>query len=338
MTDRIALAKAKSVDIHAHAVLAGSMGKAGAHGPEIGYTESGSPWFRVGDYRLDGVRYEGSPFMDTSVRLANMDAAGIDFQVLSPNPLTYFHHIGVSEAVSFCRGHNDALAEIVGEHPSRLAGFAALPMQDIAAACEELDRAVTELDLLGGYIGTDIGRPLNDPELDRFYEHVVELDVPLMIHPSPAGIDGPAGDPNLKQFELDLLTGFAAQESIAVATLIYGGVLNRHPDIDVCLSHAGGTMTSLIGRFNRACTKRPWVPEHLQYEGAFEESLKRLWFDTHVHDARVLEWVIEIMGTDKLLLGTNFAGWDQHAMTQDVDPALADKMAANAKRLLRAGT
>ena len=338
MTDRIALANAKSVDIHAHAGLAGSMGKAGAHGPEIGYTESGSPWFRVGDYRLDGVRYEGSPFMDTSVRLANMDAAGIDFQVLSPNPLTYFHHIGASEAVSFCRGHNDALAEIVGEHDSRLAGFAALPMQDIAAACEELDRAVTELDLLGGYIGTDIGRPLNDPELDRFYEHVVKLDVPLMIHPSPAGIDGPAGDPNLKQFDLDLLTGFAAQESIAVATLIFGGVLHRHPDIDVCLSHAGGTMTSLIGRFNRACTKRPWVPEHLQYEGAFEESLKRLWFDTHVHDARVLEWVIEIMGTDKLLLGTNFAGWDQHAMTQDVDPALADKMAANAKRLLRAGT
>ena len=338
MTDRVALANAKSVDIHAHAVLAGSMGKAGAHGPEIGYTESGSPWFRVGDYRLDGVRYEGSPFMDTNVRLANMDAAGIDFQVLSPNPLTYFHHIGTAEAVSFCRGHNDALAEIVAEHPSRLAGFAALPMQDIAAACEELDRAVTELDLLGGYIGTDIGRPLNDPELDRFYERVVKLDVPLMIHPSPAGIDGPAGDPNLKQFDLDLLTGFAAQESIAVATLIFGGVLHRHPDIDVCLSHAGGTMTSLIGRFNRACTKRPWVPEHLQYEGAFEESLKRLWFDTHVHDARVLEWVIEIMGTDKLLLGTNFAGWDQHAMTQDVDPALADKMAANAKRLLRAGT
>ena len=338
MTDRIALANAKSVDIHAHAVLAGSMGKAGAHGPEIGYTESGSPWFRIGDYRLDGVRYEGSPFMDTSVRLANMDAAGIDFQVLSPNPLTYFHHIGAPEAVSFCRGHNDALAEIVGEHPSRLAGFAALPMQDLAAACEELDRAVTELDLLGGYIGTDIGRPLNDPELDPFYEHVVKLDVPLMIHPSPAGIDGPAGDPNLKQFDLDLLTGFAAQESIAVATLIFGGVLHRHPDIDVCLSHAGGTMTSLIGRFNRACTKRAWVPEHLQYEGAFEESLKRLWFDTHVHDARVLEWVIEIMGTDKLLLGTNFAGWDQHAMTQDVDAALADKMAANAKRLLRAGT
>jgi aminocarboxymuconate-semialdehyde decarboxylase len=156
-----------------------------------------------------------------------------------------------------------------------------------------------------------------------------------MIHPAPAGIDGPAGDPNLKQFDLDLLTGFAAQESIAVATLIFGGVLHRHPHIDICLSHAGGTMTSLIGRFNRACTKRPWVPEHLQYDGAFEESLQQLWFDTHVHDPRVLNWVIDIMGTEKLLLGTNFAGWDQHAMTQDIEPDLAASMAANAKRLLR---
>ena len=95
-------------------------------------------------------------------------------------------------------------------------------------------------------------------------------------------------------------------------------------------------MTSLIGRFNRACTKRPWVPEHLQYEGAFEESLQKLWFDTHVHDPRVLNWVIDIMGTEKLLLGTNFAGWDQHAMTQDVPSELATTMADNAKRLLRA--
>ena len=97
-------------------------------------------------------------------------------------------------------------------------------------------------------------------------------------------------------------------------------------------------MTSLIGRFNRACTKRPWVPEHLQYEGAFEESLQKLWFDTHVHDPRVLNWVIDIIGTDKLLLGTNFAGWDQHAMTQDVPPELALTMADNAKRLLRVST
>jgi len=335
MSDKRALAAARSIDIHAHAVLAGSMGTAGEHGPEIGYTSSGQPWFRVGNYRLDGVRYEGSPFMEAEIRIRNMDAAGIDCQVVSPNPLTYFHHIAPADAISFCREHNNALAAMVDAFPTRLAGFAALPMQDVPAACDELERAVTELDLLGAYIGTDIGKPLNDPSLDAFYEKVVGLDVPLMMHPAPAGIDGPAGDPNLKQFDLDLLTGFAAQESIAVATLIYGGVLHRHPKLDICLSHAGGTMTSLVGRFNRACTKRPWVPEHLRYEGAFEESLKKLWFDTHVHDPRVLNWVIEIMGTERLLLGTNFSGWDEHAMTHDIDISLTDTMADNAKRLLR---
>ena len=72
--------------------------------------------------------------------------------------------------------------------------------------------------------------------------------------------------------------------------------------------------------------------------GALERALRRLWFDTHVHDSRVLNWVIDIMGTDKLLLGTNFAGWDQHAMTQDVSAELALTMSDNAKRLLRVNT
>ena len=77
--------------------------------------------------------------MDSAVRLVNMDDADIDCQVLSPNPLTYFHHISADDAIRFCQSHNDALAAIVDEHSTRLAGFVALPMQDIPAACEELE-------------------------------------------------------------------------------------------------------------------------------------------------------------------------------------------------------
>ena len=87
------LANAKSIDVHAHVVLADSMGMAGRHGPEIGYNGDGTPWFRVGEYQLDGVRYEGGPFMDTDLRIEAMDKAGIDMQILSPNPLSYFHFI-----------------------------------------------------------------------------------------------------------------------------------------------------------------------------------------------------------------------------------------------------
>ena len=87
-TTKKALANAKNIDIHAHAVLAESMGAAGDYGPELGAQDTDKPWFRIGDYQLDGVRYQGSAFMDIDLRIQAMDKAGIDFQVVSPNPLT----------------------------------------------------------------------------------------------------------------------------------------------------------------------------------------------------------------------------------------------------------
>jgi len=138
---------ARSLDVHAHAVLEGTMGAAGVYGPEIGSDSEGNPWFRIGNYRLDGVRYRGGPFMDVDLRLDRMRDSGIEFQLLSPNPLTYFHFIEAADAVAFCRRHNDELAALVATHPERLAAVAALPMQDPAAACEELERAVRELRL-----------------------------------------------------------------------------------------------------------------------------------------------------------------------------------------------
>lgn len=202
---------AKTIDVHAHAVLEKTFGAAGSFGPEQGVTD-GHPWFRIGDYRLEGVKYRDSPFMDVDLRIKRMDAAGIDFQVLSPNPLTYFHFIDASEAVSFCRIHNDALIEIAGRYPDRLGSLAALPMQDIGAACEELDRAINDLGMWGAYIGTSFPMALDAPELDPFYAKLTALDVPLFIHPAPAGIDGPEGDPGYKRFELDIMLGFSAQE------------------------------------------------------------------------------------------------------------------------------
>mgnify|MGYP000865309155 CR=1 FL=1 len=305
----MSLADAVSIDVHAHAVLEETFGTAGRYGPELGREEK--PRFRVGDYELHGVRYRGSPFMDIDLRIAAMDSAGIDFQVLSPNPLSYFHFIETDVAAEFCRVHNDTLAAAVAPHSARLAAFAAVPMQDINLGIEETRRAVTELGMLGPYIGTDFGRPLNDPALDPFYAALVELDVPLFIHPAPAGIDGPGGDPNLKQFDLDIIIGFAAQETIAVATLIYGGVLERHPQLDICISHGGGATGYLFGRMASAAAKRPWASESLRADGAFESLLHRLWFDIHVHADDSLALLTQHVNPDHLVFGTNFAGWDQ---------------------------
>ena len=303
-------ATAEVIDVHAHVVLAETMGVLGDLGPEMGGQDGDSPWFRVGDYRLGGVRYQGSPFMDADLRLARMDEAGIDFQVLSPNPLTFLHFVEPAAAANFCRTHNDALATLLRAYPERLAGLALLPAQDPPRAVDELQRAVTDLGLWGGYIGTDLPHRLDDPAMDVLYEECAALDVPLFLHPSPAGIDSPAGDPNLTDFDLDVVIGFAAQETIAVARLIYGGVIDRHPELDICVSHGGGSTGYLVGRMAMAARKRPWSPNELRGDGAFEERLGRIWFDNHLNNDASLALLTDIVGSERLVFGTNFAGWD----------------------------
>ena len=332
------LSEAKVVDLHAHIVLEKTIGAAGDYGPFMGSNPDGSPFFQVGkSYRLNGVKYVGSPFMDVGVRLRRMAERGIDFQVVSPNPLTYLHFIPVEQAVQFCRVHNDALTAVVQQHPKQLAGLAALPLQSPAEAARELRRAVTELGLVGASFGSDAPHTLDDAAMDVLYAEAVRLNVPLFIHPGPAGIDGPAGDSALKRFELDIIAGFAAQETLAVATLIYGGVLDRHPGLDICLSHGGGGTALLVGRMAKGARKRPWSPAALRPEGAFEQRLKRLWFDTHVDHPQIIPLLTAVVGGDHLVYGTNFAGWDEPDTdnSQGAD-VIAPELAVNARSLLRA--
>ena len=331
----MSLADARVIDIHAHAVLAETFGAAGDFGPELFTDTDGAPVFSIGDYRLRNVRYRGSAFMDVDLRLRRMTQAGIDWQLLSPNPLTYFHYIPAPEAIAFCRTHNDALAGAVARCPDRLGAAAALPMQDIAAAIAELRRAIRDLGMLAAYIGPDMPHGLDDPAMDAFYEAVTELNVPLFIHHAPAGIDGPPGSPALKRYELDIMAGFTAQETVAVATLLFGGVIHRHPGLDICISHGGGAVALIWGRLQYASRKRAWGPDHLKGEHAFAEQLGRLWYDIHMHDPRAVDLLVERVGVDRVVYGTNFAGWDapDHFEAPTCNAPLAD----NARRLLRSG-
>lgn len=318
------------IDVHAHVVLPGVMGCAGHYGPELGVGPEGRPRFRVGDYVLDGVDYRGTPFMDPAKRLELNDHLGIELQVLSPNPLTYFHHVEPAVAAEFCRWHNDELAALVAAHPDRFRGFAQLPMQDVAAAADELRRAVGDLGLLGAYIGTDFGTDLDDERLDPFWATAVELDVPVFVHPAPAGIDGPLRDPRIRRFDLDLSLGFLYEETLAIAQLVFGGVLDRHPALDVCLSHGGGAAAYLAGRLDHQGRTRPWAREH---PVDFFAGLRRLWFDQHLHDDASLELLERRVGRDRLVVGTNLAGWD--APTEPAQIPYHEAYDHNARRLLR---
>ena len=322
------------IDVHAHVVLEGTMGGAGpACGPEIGVHADGTPWFRVGDYRLDGVPYRGSLFMEVSQRLDAMDEAGIAVQALSPNPLTYLHFIPAANARDYCRRHNEDLAEIVRSHPRRFVGFATLPMQDIEASVDELARCVNDLCLVGAYVGTDFGVHVDDPRLDALYETCVALDVPLFFHPAPSGLDGPLRDSRLRRFDLDLVLEFSYEEVVTVAMLVLGGVTRRFPTLDICISHGGGSTPMHLAKLRKLAETRRAVPDWAREPGAFDNAFERLWFDCHVSGSAEFDFAVQQLGTAHLVYGTNFGGWDR-GTAPDVS-ALEDTMNGNARNLLR---
>ena len=310
------------IDLHAHVVLEESFGAAGKYGPELSSGEKLQE-FRVGDYIMR-VPYRGSIFMDAQKRIEAMDALGVDLQLLSPNPLSFFGHINAEEALEFARASNDAMVKHIDPFKNRLLGAASVPLQDPELACEEVERAVTDLGLIAAYIGTDYGFSLDDPKLDMFYQTVVNLDIPLLIHPATNnGIRG-AVDERLSRFGLDLILGYAYEETIAVASLVLGGVMQRHPKLDVCVSHGGGAIAFLKQRFESMAT-------FLGAESTFAEDLKLLWFDSHLEEGPAHDLVVSTVGSDRMVFGTNFGGWDTPTVVTDFDRDLT----ANAIQLLR---
>jgi aminocarboxymuconate-semialdehyde decarboxylase len=311
------------IDLHAHVVLEDAFGVAGAYGPELG-DDNGVPFFRVGNYVMKPSRYRSSVFMDVERRLGDMDKMGIDCQLLSPNPLTFFGGIEAGPAIDFAKANNDAMAELVSRHPDRLLGSASLPLQDPDAACAELERAVKDLGLLAGYTGTNYGFDLDDPCLDDFYRTLVSLDVPLLLHPAVNNGVDKAPDERLHRFGLDLIVGYTYEETLAVAALVLGGVFDRHPDVDICISHGGGAIAFLAQRFDSMASARGT-------ESDFAAALGNLWFDSHLDAGPARDLVTSVVGTDRMVYGTNFGGWDTPTTTDDFDAGLTP----NAERLLR---
>ena len=142
------------IDVHAHIVFQDLNNEAGIHGPEAFEDSDGRKCFKIGEYVFKNLDYENSIFTDVDLRMDVMNRLGVDLQVLSPNPLTMFHGIEADTAIRFCKKHNDLMSKTVIDNDKFL-GLAALPLQDIEAACFELERAVKELGLTGASIGTD---------------------------------------------------------------------------------------------------------------------------------------------------------------------------------------
>ena len=222
------------------------------------------------------------------------------------------------------------MADTVAAAPDRLVGLAALPMQEVSAACEELERAVSTLGLKGAMIGTDIPQGFACQSLDPFYQKLTDLDVPLFIHASST--DGVSGlkDDRLGLHNFSLSLGYAQEETLAVAQLLLDGVLDRHPALDICISHGGGTAAFLAEKIDQLAQVDPTASEGVRQNG-FGHELQKLWFDTHVKGEVAATALRHYAHEDKLVLGTNLGGFD----TPEALSADAARLSQNARRLLR---
>lgn len=311
-------------DLHAHVVLEDAFGCAGAFGPFHGVDDRGREFFRVGEYTMAPIPYRGSVFMDLDRRVAAMDALGIDRQLVSPNPLTFFGRVPADDAIAFARATNDAMAATVAAGGGRVLGAAQLPLQDPEAAVRELDRAIERLGLSAAYVGSDYGFGFDDPRLDDVYARLVELDVPLFVHGVTNDGAGPAPDERLRRHGLDLIVGYTYEETLTAAAFVLGGVLDRHPGLDVCISHGGGAIAFLAQRFESMAAFR-------RTDVDLVAGLRRLWFDSHLEPGPALDLVVATVGADRMVYGTNFGGWDTPREITDFDRSLTP----NASRLLR---
>jgi aminocarboxymuconate-semialdehyde decarboxylase len=237
-------------------------------------------------------------------RRHDMQRQGIDVQVISaPPPVAFFYNIEPRRAARLCQIVNDGFARIVAEDADHFVGLATVPLQDADAAVRELDRAVRELGLRGVEIGTNIaGVDLDARELWPFYARLEELQVPVFIHSTNAGALG--GGMRMERYHLSNLIGNPTEDALAAASLIFGGVLAEFPNLKVYLAHGGGSCPFLRGRWEHGWHVRPEGKLHIQRPPS--EYFARLRFDSLTHGGPALNYLVETVGAERVMLGTDY--------------------------------
>ena len=275
-----------------------------------------------------GVPYRPFPKggHDIARRLADMDAALVDMQVVTATPQTWLYGQEASAGVALSAIQNDDMARLTKEHPDRFAAIATLPMQAPQKAADELRRAMTKLGMHGAIIGSNInGKNLDDPSFEPVWATAAELDAFMVIHPGNV-----AGADRLRAYYLNNLIGNPLDTTIAAACLIFGGVLERHPKLNFVMVHGGGFIPYQGMRWVHGWDVRPEPKVHLKHSP--EAYLGRFQYDTILHSKTTLEFLIASVGADRVFLGSDYP-YDmgmldcvRHVRGLDITEAQRDKI------------
>lgn len=292
-------ARCRVIDIHCHIGVPEADVLAFQHLKEQpSFSRYSSPPTR--DVNRQQARDVAARLTGVELRIADMDRLGIDVQAISPSPGQYHYELEPDVGREVARLINDGVARAVASHPDRLVGMGTVPLQAPELAVAELKRCVRELGMRGVEISTCIaGRELSDPEFAPFFAAAEALGVLVFMHPL-----GFSHGERLSEHYLNNLIGNPLESAVAIAHLIFGGVLDRHPGLRICVAHGGGFLPTYSGRLDHGFAARSDCRQHITLPPS--EYLKRLYFDTLVFDRDHLDFLVQRYGAERLCLGSDY--------------------------------
>lgn len=238
---------------------------------------------------------------DVTLRKKEMDETEVSVQVLSTIPVLFNYWAKPEDGHETARFLNDHIAGSVAKDPSRFIGLGTVPMQDVDLAIKEMERCISELKMPGLELGSNInGDNLSDKKFFPFYKRAEELGCALFIHPWEM-----MGEDKMQKYWLPWLVGMPAETSRAICSMIFGGVMNQFPKLRIAFAHGGGSFPLTIGRIEHGFNVRPDLVA-VDNEINPRDYIGKFWIDSLVHDETAMKYILDVMGEDKICLGSDY--------------------------------
>jgi aminocarboxymuconate-semialdehyde decarboxylase len=325
-----------TVDVHAHVIvpeITRGAGDGEAWRPRVFRDDAGTQVVELGRRQ---IRAAVAEFVDIGEILAAQDAAGVDRVLLCPWVPLLYYDAEPAAGLARARIQNDALAGLVSAHPDRVSALGALPLQDPELAAEELHALMEGGVLKGIEVAASVrGVFLGDDRFDPFWAAAAGTGALVFVHPTTRGFDSPA----FQDYYLWNTVGNPLETATTAAHMVEAGVLERHSGLRVLLAHGGGALLAVRGRLRHAHGFQPQARSRLRESP--DDSIRRFYFDTLTHDDRLLAALIDYVGPEHVLMGSDYPfdmGDARHVDTvralgldADVEAAI---LAGNAERLL----